>query len=259
MALSVHWSGKGPAIIFLHGWGLHSGIWSAGDNNLPQRLARQYQVATVDLPGHGHSVLGDNGFTLTSATNALAECIAEQAIVIGWSLGGLLALNLALEYPDLVRRLVLISSTPRFCQSRDWRPALRTATLQAFATALQENQHDTVQRFLALQVQGSADQRYQLRLLRQAIAACPPARPAALHSGLMVLEQTDLRSRMDAIKQPCLLLYGEHDRIVPPAAGAAVERLLPNAIQHVIAGAGHAPFLSDPETSLHLIEDFLDD
>jgi len=259
MSLYLQRSGTGPDIVLLHGWGLHGGIWSASEENLPQHLAQRYRVTTIDLPGHGLSDDGNDGFTLMSAVIALAELIPAQTIVIGWSLGGLIALQLALVRPDLVRRLVLISSTACFHQTPDWQAAMKATTLRGFAAALQENQHDTVQRFLALQVHGSSNERQQLRLLKQAIAARPPARPAALHSGLKILEQADLRSSLDAIGQPVLLIYGQHDRIVPPAAGAAMDMLLPQSSYHILPGGGHAPFLSDPETILHLIEDFVND
>ena len=88
---------------------------------------------------------------------------------------------------------------------------------------------------------------------------CPAARPAALRSGLAILEQTDLRPRLGAVTQPCLLLYGQYDRIVPPGAGMAMGKLLPRSSHHILSGSGHAPFLSAPETTLQLIEDFLDD
>lgn len=251
--------GTGPDIVLLHGWGLHGGIWSASAESLPQYLAQRYQVTTIDLPGHGYSDDGNDGFTMMSATSAIAELIPAEATIIGWSLGGMMALQLALDRPDLVQHLVLISSTACFRQAPDWQAAMTASALHGFAAALLENQHDTVQRFLALQVRGSNNERQQLRLLKQAIAARPPARREALRSGLAILEQVDLRPRLGELKQPCLLLYGQHDRIVPPAAGAAMDKLLPNACHHILAGAGHAPFLADPETTLHLIEDFLDD
>jgi pimeloyl-[acyl-carrier protein] methyl ester esterase len=259
MSLYVQSFGTGPDIILLHGWGLHGGIWSATENNLMRHLAQRYRVTAIDLPGHGYSDYGNDGFTLTSATTAIAESIPAQAIVIGWSLGGLLALNLALTRPDLVHRLVLISSTARFHHAPDWQAAMTTSALRGFATALKENQRDTVLRFLALQVHGSSNERQQLRLLKQAIVARPPARHAALSSGLTILEQTDLRSRLGSITQPAMLLYGQHDRIVPPGTGAAMEALLTRSTHHILAGTGHAPFLSDPESTLHLLDEFLND
>lgn len=259
MSLHHETLGSGPDIVLLHGWGLHAGIWSASGDNLLHRLAQHYRVMTLDLPGHGFSDFGNDGFTLRTAAEAIAERLPPAATVIGWSLGGLLAMQLALERPELVRRLVLISSTARFSQAPDWQAAMTVTALRGFARALLEDQQATVQRFLALQVRGSENERRQLRLLKEALATRPPARPAALRSGLKILEQDDLRCRLSAIRQSCLLLYGQHDRIVPPAVGAGMNALLPQAAGHVVAGAGHAPFLSHPDATQQLLEAFLDD
>jgi pimeloyl-[acyl-carrier protein] methyl ester esterase len=249
--------GNGDNIVLLHGWGQHSGIWSATDNNLLRHLSERYRVTTIDLPGHGHSHAGDEGFTLAAAVSAIADLIPKNSIVVAWSLGGLLALQLAREYSDCVQRLVLISSTARFSQAQDWQAAMTSQVLQGFAMALLENPLTTVQRFLALQVRGSDNERQQLRQLKRAIDTRPQPRAAALISGMEILQNTDLRTHLHTIKQPCLLLYGEHDRIVPPAAGMGMQDLLPCSVLHILSGAGHAPFLSHPETTLHLIEDFL--
>jgi len=259
MPLHQETLGKGPDIVLLHGWGLHSDIWSASDDNLLRRLARHYRVTTLDLPGHGYSDSGNDGFSLATATEAIAEQLPPAVIIIGWSLGGLLAMQLALERPELVQSLVLISSTARFSQAPDWQAAMTTTALHGFATALLENQEVTVQRFLALQVRGSDNERRQLRLLKKALATRPPARAAALRSGLAILEHADLRPRLSAIRQPCLLLYGQHDRITPPAVGVGMSALLPNVTQHILTGAGHAPFLSHPETTWHQLVAFLHD
>jgi pimeloyl-[acyl-carrier protein] methyl ester esterase len=259
MALHAEIQGSGPDIVLIHGWGLHGGIWSAAEDGLAQRLARRYRVMTFDLPGHGFSNSGNDGFTLATAAEAIAARLPSAATVIGWSLGGMLALQVALERPELIGHLVLISSSARFSQAPDWQAAMTATALRGFAAALLENQAATVQRFLALQVRGSDDERHQLRLLKQALATRPSARPAALRSGLTILEQCDLRSRLAAIGQPCLLLYGQHDRIVPPAAAAAMSALLPHATHHILSGAGHAPFLSHVDETQRLLEAFLDD
>lgn len=248
--------GEGPDLVLLHGWGLHSGIWSTTHDNLIRRLTQGYRVTMFDLPGHGHSGdMDEPGFTDT--VSIIAEQMPPTALLIGWSLGGLLALQLAHQFPHRVSGLILIASNARFTRTTDWPAALSPATLDNFGTTLMENTAATVQRFLALQVHGSDQQRQQLLLLRQAVNERPVARPWALHRGLDMLRNVDLRDRLAAISQPALLIHGQHDRIVPDQAGPAMACLMPQARSLSIRSAGHAPFLSHPELTSQAINDFL--
>jgi pimeloyl-[acyl-carrier protein] methyl ester esterase len=260
MKLHQHSIGHGPDLVLLHGWGLHSGIWSAGRNSLAEQLAQHYRITMIDLPGHGHSDgLGHNGFTFDATVAAIAAQLPPTAMLLGWSLGGLLAQRLACQRPQQVSRLILLASTARFTRADDWPGALPTATLDNFGLALVEDPQATIQRFLALQVRGSDNERQQLRILKQALAERPQARAEALRSGLDILRQVDLRPGLADIAQPTLLIFGQHDRIVPASAGPAMAGSLPQVHSLTLAGAGHAPFLSHPAQTGQAILEFLND
>ena len=259
MQLHQHSIGKGPDLIMLHGWGLHSGIWSAGDPSLIKQLARRYRVTMIDLPGHGLSDAYNEGFNFDAAIELITERIPPTAILLGWSLGGLLAQKLAREYPQQISHLILLASTARFTCADDWPAAMPAATLNSFGVALLANQQATVQRFLALQVHGSNNEKQQLRALKQALTERPAAQTTALTSGLNILRDTDLRPELRHISQPALLLYGQHDRIVPASVGATMATQMPQARHLMINGAGHAPFLSHPQQTGQAIMEFLND
>ena len=259
MKLHQHRIGKGPELIMLHGWGLHSSIWSAGDNNLAEQLARHYRVTMIDLPGHGNSAALNEGFNFTTAIEIIADQLPPAAILLGWSLGGLLAQQLARQLPQQISQLILLTSTARFTQAEHWAAAMPTTTLDSFGSALSKNPAATVQRFLALQVRGSDNERQQLRDLKQALSESPSARPAALSSGLNILRDTDLRLGLAHIAQPTLCLYGQHDRIVPAAIGPSMATSIPQARHLTINGAGHAPFLSHPKQTGQAILEFIND
>ncbi len=99
----------GPPIVFVHGTRLSRGVWRPQMDDLRDR----YRVVAVDLPGHG--ALAGEPFTLTSATDAVARAIEEaaggHAVVVGLSLGGYVAMDLAARRPDLVRALVISGAT----------------------------------------------------------------------------------------------------------------------------------------------------
>jgi pimeloyl-[acyl-carrier protein] methyl ester esterase len=93
--------------------------------------------------------------------------------------------------------------------------------------------------------------------LRAALAAQGPPRPAALAAGLEILRSTDLRAALAQIKQPALVVGGQHDRITPPAALAWLAAALPRATTVQIERAGHAPFVSHPQDFAQSLVAFL--
>jgi pimeloyl-[acyl-carrier protein] methyl ester esterase len=232
--------GSGPDLVLVHGWGMHGGIW--GD--LPARLAMHFRVTTLDLPGHGRSREVNSDLSLATLTERVAELCPAAAIWLGWSLGGLIALNAALRHPQKVAKLVLVGATPKFVQAPDWPHAMPREVFADFAGGFAQDYRATLLRFLSLQVGGDDSARALLKQLRSEMFAHGEPQPAALAAGLAILEQTDLRARLAEIRVPALVVHGSHDRLAPPAAGAYLGAQLPNARFLRIDGAGHAPFLS---------------
>ncbi|MFI4953865.1 MAG: pimeloyl-ACP methyl ester esterase BioH [Burkholderiales bacterium] len=256
MSLHVESAGGGPPLVLLHGWAMHSGLWAPV---LP-KLAARFRVHLVDLPGHGHSAAIEP-YTLSGMAAAVAaQCatLPEPPTVLGWSLGGAVALQWALDRPDAIARLVLVSTTPCFVVRDDWPHAMRAETLQRFGDELAVSYRATLQRFVSLQVQGSAHARAVLAQLRaQLFARGAPSRQT-LQAALDLLAATDLRERVPAVRHPALVIAGERDTLVPAAAGAWLAASLPAGRHAPIAGAAHAPFLSHPEAFFAALTGFCD-
>ncbi len=232
--------GSGPDLVLVHGWGLHGGIW--GD--MPARLAKHFRVTTLDLPGHGRSRTAGESHSLAAFTDSVAALCPAPAIWLGWSLGGLIALQAALRHPQKVARLVLVGTTPKFVQAPDWPHAMPVEVFAGFARGLAEDYRATLLRFLSLQTGGHESARALLKQLRAELFAQGEPQPEALAAGLAILEQTDLRAALAAIQIPALVVHGSHDRLAPPAAGEYLAAQLPQARLLRIEGAGHAAFLS---------------
>ena len=257
--LFVSSAGEGTDLVLLHGWGMHSGIW----HDLQQTLQEKYRVHQVDLPGHGRSQATVGDFDLPLLAEMIWQSVASrlqgQAFWLGWSLGGLAALQVALQQPAQVRALVLVASTPRFARADDWPHAMSSDLLEAFASQLGEDQQATLQRFLALQVKGSDEARELLRRLRRQVLDNAVLDPVALQSGLAILQQVDLRERLHELDAlPVLQLFGEYDMLVPPKSAADQAALFGNSHSVVIEGAGHAPFVSHRDQFLKQLMKFLD-
>ncbi len=255
MRLYTETHGKGVDLVMLHGWGMHSAIWG----ECLERLMECYRITLVDLPGHGRSptLLGGQE-PISSLTAAVAEAVPPRAIWVGWSLGGLVALYAALEFSERVTKLVLVATNPCFVSRPDWPWAQGEEILEGFATDLRRDHREVLLRFLALQVRGSDAARRQLRVMRERLFLHGEPDPIALDLGLTLLKQCDLRQKLSSVEQPTLLVAGERDLLVPPRAVAEMAERLPEARLEVLAGAGHAPFLSSPKRFCKVLESFVD-
>jgi len=252
MTLYTQTSGAGPDLVLVHGWGLHGGIW---DDFVPL-LEQDFRITRVDLPGHGLSEWG-NEVTLDDMAHAVLAAVPGPAAWLGWSLGGLVASLAALNSPASVSALVMLASSPCFVRKPGWQSAMLPALLDTFAGDLQADYKKTLNRFLSLQVRGSAGASQTLKALRAKLLAHGQPAAAALQAGLDVLRSADLRDELARIECPVLLLMGERDTLVPVTAGHEAARLFPAAQLEVIGGAGHAPFIAQPDSVAGLVRDFL--
>ena len=238
--------GHGKPLILLHGWGFSGNIW----DTIATDLAKNWSVYQVDLPGHGKSPMCT--YSLPVLTEQLMANLPPDAIWVGWSLGGLLATNIAIEHK--IRGLVLIATSPRFVTAKDWPHAMTPEVLRQFANQLQTDTVGTLRRFLTLQVKGCDNAREQLRNLNSFVAN--PPQIDALHSGLQLLQNTDLRSKLQQIDCPTLLCLGKRDKIVPVEVGEEYQAYLPMLHKAIIKPAAHIPFLSHPQLFMEILQDF---
>jgi pimeloyl-[acyl-carrier protein] methyl ester esterase len=240
-----------PILALVHGWGMNARVFDA----LADLLATDFEVRALDLPGHGRrDALVEN--TLQTWADDLTRQLPDGTMLLGWSLGGQVAMRAALDHPHKITRLVLLASTPKFVAAADWQRGMAAADLQAFGSALMADPQATLLRFLSLQTRGMADQKMCLQQLRQTLLAAPQGANEALSSGLAILRETDLRSELARLTQPTLVLHGMLDTLTPPAAGAWLADALPVA-QHIeLLRAAHAPHLSHREEVAAAISHF---
>lgn len=254
MNLHVESRGSGAPLLFLHGWGMHGGMWS----KVAEHMAQSHRVHSVDLPGHGGSATCVP-YDLDTLVQHLSVQFDEPLIVCGWSLGGQIALRWAQLHPFQVSKLVLVATTPCFVQKEDWKCAMAADMLEEFAISLMQNHTQTLKRFLALQVRGSEQERELLVDLRSRLFAQGEPDINALKGGLEILRNTDLRTVLMQVKQDALIVAGERDTLTPKAASENMTQALPNARLAVVQGAAHAPFLSHPNVFMQHMTSFLNE
>lgn len=226
-------------VVLLHGWGFSAEIW----NELAGTLAPRFRVHAPDLPGYG-AAPPCSPYTLEKLAETVARHAPRRCHVVGWSLGGEIALAWARRAPRQVRRLALIGTTPCFAARPGWPCATPRAVLHEFARRLADDRAGTMARFTAAQAKGDARARRFAETLQRSMAGNAP--DGVLAAGLGVLLIADLRGKLRNVGQPALVLHGAHDRIVPPAAGRRLAAMLPDARYELMRACAHAPFLSQP-------------
>lgn len=249
--LATEIRGQGPTVVLVHGWAMNGAVWQ----DLARRLCGSFRVVVPDLPGHGGSRgLAFGGFD--DVVDALATVVPAGSQVVGWSLGGQLALGLAARGLPLAS-LVLIASTPSFNARPDFPHGMEEATFATFAQAVERDPGDALRRFLALCARGSEAGRQVIGELRSKLATRGLPAREALVGGLALLATLDLRAVVEGLSVPALVVHGDRDAITRPAAGRWLARHLRNGRYREIARAGHAPFLSHPEPTCEAVEAFL--
>ncbi len=239
MSLYVETHGRGPDVVLLHGWGMNGTVW----RHVVPALSEDYCLHLVDMPGHGKSDMVEP-FTLEALAQQVDAAFPFPAHVIGWSLGGAVATQWALQQPDKIRSLTLVASSPCFVQRDDWLPAMPAATLDQFFSQLHADWRGTLKRFIGLQAMGDAAARAVARELTQDLFSHGEPPLAALEHGLEILRDTDLRDRVRAVACPLLLQYGDKDMLTPVGAAQWLAGAALHAELMIHAGAAHAPFLS---------------
>ncbi|MDX5363249.1 MAG: alpha/beta fold hydrolase [Pseudazoarcus pumilus] len=237
-------------LVLLHGWGMSPRIWNGLRICLSPRI-----VATPVLPGHYGSA--SPGTTLHAWSNAVLATLPQRCVLVGWSLGAMIALDLAARHPERIEQLVLFGASPKFVAAQDWPHGLDADTVRGFNDGFAQDAAATLRRFLALQALGEAQRRGVTHSLGRAVATPDEFNPAALADGLTVLAISDLRALTAQLRVPTLLIHGHDDAVMPLAAAHWLENALPAARLEVLEGAGHAPMVSQPELCASFIEEAL--
>jgi malonyl-CoA O-methyltransferase len=240
-----------PVLLLLHGWQADSRIW----DGLLFDLRKTFAVWCIDLPGCGrNSALSCD--TAEQAIALIASVLPEQTIVVGWSLGGNLALQLAHDYSEKCSALITFATNPSFV-SRDTWPGMSSELFSVFLQSCEQNPEKTRQRFAGLQAKGDSGEKILLKWMREQPLAEWSA--TQLINGLQWLCNLDGRQSLAKLTQPSLHIFGQYDQLVPMMCADAVLQLNPNASVETIKEAAHLPFITQAESVVASVLVFLRD
>jgi pimeloyl-ACP methyl ester carboxylesterase len=256
--------GEGPPLLFVHGL---SGSWPNWLEQLPV-FAAERRVIAVDLPGFGHSPMPAGEISISAYARLLdglmGQLGVDAAAVVGNSMGGFIAAELAIAFPQRVERLVLVSaagiSTHRGPEQRRALPALKRAErILAASGAWFATRSDAVARHPRLR-QGALSVviRHPSRL--PAALAAEQIRGAGKPGFMQALESTidyELRERFPEIACPTLIVWGEEDRLISVRDADVFAELIPDSRKVVFEDTGHMAMLERPAAFNVLLRDFL--
>lgn len=243
--LHVLRAGHGPRLLLLHGIGSSATAW---EKQL-ERLSGDFTCIAPDLPGYGDSPsLAAEG--LTPILDAVATVFeGEPAHVLGVSFGGLLALALARHYPSLVRSLVLADATlGRAYLSNEQ----REKWLQGRLDLSQSLQTVSMQRAAEIAAPGAA-----LHVIEEIARHMRRARPEGYMAVARTIAATDAKPWLASIEQPALVVCGADDQVTGAAVSKALAETLPCASSYIVASAGHAPHIEQPDEFASIVREFL--
>jgi pimeloyl-ACP methyl ester carboxylesterase len=253
-------SGEREPIVFVHGLG---GQWQNWLENLP-RAAQERRVIALDLPGFGLSPLPRERITISGygrQVDALCERLGVgQVDIVGNSMGGYIAAEVAIQFPGRVDQLILVSAAGITSADMAHRPIL---TLGRVATAMA--------------TYGAARHRHiAARPKSRHLALALVARYPSLLKGDLAYEgffkgtgkpgfedalraclEYDFRDRLPEIRQPTLIVWGEQDSIIPVRDAHEFERLISDSRKVVMKETGHVPMAERPGTFNDLMMEFL--
>jgi pimeloyl-ACP methyl ester carboxylesterase len=259
-------AGWGPVIVLIHGITGSSLTWE----HVIEPLAERYTVVAPDLLGHGASAKPRGDYSLGAYASGIRDLVAalghDRATVVGHSLGGGVAMQMAYQFPERCERLVLVSSGGL---GRDVHLLLRAATLPGSEIVLPLlaypgliSRLDAMGGFLGrIGLRAGADLEEMWRGFSS--LADPGARAAFIHTLRSIVDAGGQRvSAIDrlylAAEMPSLILWGDRDPIIPSTHGAVASENMPGSRLVTFPNAGHFPHRDDPKRFVRELTEFME-
>jgi pimeloyl-ACP methyl ester carboxylesterase len=264
--VSYRTEGEGPVVVLVHGITGNSENWRA----VMPWLAERYTVLAPDLVGHGGSAKPRGDYSLGAYASGVRDLMIalghERATIVGHSLGGGVAMQLAYQFPERCERLVLVSSGGL---GREVNPLLRAATLPGselvlpiLASTRVLDAGRGVSRLLGrVGLRAGTDLEEMAR--GHASLADADARRAFVHTLRSIVEPQGQRvSAMDRLylsaAVPSMVVWGGRDGVIPPSHARAAHRQMPGSRLEIFPDAGHYPHLDDPRRFVEVLVDFIE-
>jgi pimeloyl-ACP methyl ester carboxylesterase len=246
-------SGKGKKqhVLFIHGLGSAADRWM----KIPEELSDEFHSVAIDLPGFGESDKPEMNYTIDQFRKTIISfldkiAVNEPTCIVGHSLGGYIASEIAIEHQKNVEQLVLIDSSGQLQKS--------TPVLEQYLAAAMNPTPDNVRKAFERMV--ADPKRIPAPLVDGFIRRINM--PNALHAFQSTLQNSaTTQIGLERLKKinsiPTLILWGVHDYVIPLEHSEFFKENINDSRLEIIQDAGHAPFAEKPEQVSKLLRDFL--
>jgi pimeloyl-[acyl-carrier protein] methyl ester esterase len=226
-------------LVFLHGWGTDSSAWK----HQADYFSKKHNIETPDIMSCPRKRASKNDFDLDSRFRGNDS---SAAVLVGWSYGGMVAMDYAAKNPSRVRALVLTGCSPKFTDGmsiavirnikrnlgRDFKKTME----DCYSTFFSDKEADFKKRFISEQILPDKD--IAMRILHE----------------LLTLDQ---RYILGGIKIPTLIVHGDKDTVCPLAGARSLHEGIKDSGIFILKDAGHMPFYTRPEEFNKIVEEFI--
>lgn len=256
MTLKLHsWGDESlPTIFCLHGWASSAQVFKP----LADLFAEHFHIVAVDLPGFGESPIGDvnTDYELDNLMQSILDVAPEKAIWLGWSLGGMLAMQAAARAPQRVEKVLTLCSNAKFLATKQWKNGVPSPLYNGFMQEI-DDVKTTLRRFAALTVVGEQQGMLQSLKWLQQNTQSQSTSSDVLKASLELLALIDNRKLYPLISQPCLHMLATDDAIVPNKVSQDFNNLNPMHMTSFVPNGSHASLVTQPQSVANGIMAFI--
>ncbi len=249
--------GTGKPLVFIHGWATTSGVWEGQINY----FSKNYKVIYLDLAGFGKSI-SSKPITLDSFARDLSHLInylsLKKVILVGWSLGSLVSLKLALNYVELLKSLVLVGATSKFTNELNYNAGLPEVLLERLYKKVERDKEKSLKKFyLSLFSEEEKKNKKFKDILTIFLEEIKNLDRDVLLDGLRIFRNSDLRNDISNIKLSVFVIHGDNDQICPVNSANYIHSKISNSAVEIIKDTGHTPFLTKTDKFNQILEKWI--
>ncbi|MCF6094286.1 alpha/beta hydrolase [Microaerobacter geothermalis] len=245
-----------PQIIMLPGWGMEASVWGL----FQDKLSKYFDLSFIEWRGVSSLTCFRERVIQQIETKIEAEN-KSSLILLGWSLGSLVAFEIATRYPSIINRLIILGGTSRFIkdESEQYHVGWHRRMVERMKFQLQRDKQKCLSAFYQSMFSSGEQERGDherfLRIVKEKFCGDDTT---SLLVGLDYLIQIDLRDKLKLIQAPLLLIHGEDDRICPVSAVQHISGVVKGSEIKILSGVGHVPFFTSVDECFVTIREFVE-